>query len=130
LLDLSLALAPALAGIVIVIAFETAAGFLLIFAAIIVGFFLPAWESSRPGEANGRTFGKRRAGVRVVREDGRPITLGFALLRETVVKAALYIWAGALFLFIPAILDSLWPLWDDESRALHDMAVRTRVVRS
>jgi uncharacterized RDD family membrane protein YckC len=27
-------------------------------------------------------------------------------------------------------LDSLWPLWDKENRAIHDMLARTRVVRS
>ena len=29
----------------------------------------------------------------------------------------------------PASLDVLWPLWDDENRALHDFIVDTRVVR-
>ena len=28
------------------------------------------------------------------------------------------------------LLDCLWPLWDDENRALHDMIVNSRVVRA
>ena len=33
------------------------------------------------------------------------------------------------FFFIPTLLDWLWPLWDDENRALHDMLVSSHVVR-
>src|SRR3954469_24247578 len=31
---------------------------------------------TRPGEANGQTLGKQAAGIRVVRDDGRPLTAG------------------------------------------------------
>ena len=31
---------------------------------------------------------------------------------------------------IYVVLDCLWPLWDRESRALHDRLARTRVTRS
>ena len=34
--------------------------------------------TARKGEYNGQTFGKQAAGIRVVRDDGRPIRLGFA----------------------------------------------------
>ena len=37
---------------------------------------------------------------------------------------------GGFFASIPTILDVLWPLWDDENRALHDMIVRTHVLRT
>src|SRR5438552_18428710 len=43
----------------------------------------------RPGEHNGQTLGKQVAGYRVVREDGQPITLGTALLREVLGKTVL-----------------------------------------
>ena len=29
-----------------------------------------------------------------------------------------------------SLLDALWPLWDDEHRAIHDMVVGTRVVEA
>ena len=41
---------------------------------------------SRKGEHNGQTLGKQAAGIRVVRDDGRPIRLGFAVLREVGLK--------------------------------------------
>jgi hypothetical protein len=28
------------------------------------------------------------------------------------------------------LLDVLWPLWDDQDRALHDMVVSTHVIRA
>ena len=45
------------------------------------------------------------------------------------VGAALF---DLLVISIPAayLLDVLWPLWDDEHRAIHDMVVGTRVVEA
>jgi uncharacterized RDD family membrane protein YckC len=37
---------------------------------------------------------------------------------------------GGFLLGIPWLIDVLWPLWDDENRALHDMIVKSHVVRS
>ncbi len=31
---------------------------------------------------------------------------------------------------ILTLVDYLWPLWDDQNRAIHDMIAETRVVRS
>jgi uncharacterized RDD family membrane protein YckC len=30
---------------------------------------------------------------------------------------------------LPWLLDNLWPLWDGENRAIHDMIVSTHVVK-
>jgi uncharacterized RDD family membrane protein YckC len=30
----------------------------------------------------------------------------------------------------PYLADYLWPLWDDQNRAVHDMIAETRVIRS
>jgi len=38
--------------------------------------------------------------------------------------------ASSIIPLIPWLLDVLWPLWDDQNRALHDMAVQTHVVRA
>jgi uncharacterized RDD family membrane protein YckC len=51
---------------------------------------------------------------------GEPIGYGRAFLRELLVKGLLGL--------LPAI-DSLWPLWERDKRALHDLAVATRVIR-
>src|SRR4051794_39560367 len=44
---------------------------------------------TRHGERNGQTLGKQAAGIRVVRADGQPLTVGNVLLREGVVKGLL-----------------------------------------
>jgi uncharacterized RDD family membrane protein YckC len=82
----------------------------------------------RAGERNGQTPGKQIARIRVVRESGEPLTYGYSLLRELAVKQLLIGSVGAFFLSIPVLLDYLWPLWDDQNRALHDMVAQTRVV--
>ena len=37
--------------------------------------------------------------------------------------------AGAFTGGIANLVDVLWPLWDEENRALHDFVVNTRVVK-
>jgi uncharacterized RDD family membrane protein YckC len=78
---------------------------------------------------NGKTLGRMALGIRVVRASGQPITFSFALLREVIVKALVFGIAGSLTFGLATLLDVLWPLWDDENRALHDFVVGTRVVR-
>jgi uncharacterized RDD family membrane protein YckC len=68
-------------------------------------------------------------GIRVVRAGGEPMTFGFALLREVVVKTLLFGIASSLTAGLASLADVLWPLWDEENRALHDFIVNTRVVR-
>ena len=84
----------------------------------------------REGSANGQTLGKQIAGIRAVQESGEPFTYGSALLREFVIKNLLFGTVGGFFLGIPTLLDYLWPLWDDENRALHDMLASSRVVQA
>ena len=82
---------------------------------------------------NGQTLGKRLLGIRVVRTDGAAMTLRRAVWREVAVKIALFDALnlapviGATVGGIAFLLDSLWPLWDQEHRALHDMLAFTRV---
>ena len=77
---------------------------------------------------NGKTLGRMALGIRVVRADRRPMTFWFAMLREVIVKALLVGVLSSLTFGIVAVLDVLWPLWDEEHRALHDFVVNTRVV--
>ena len=78
---------------------------------------------------NGKTLGRMAVGIRVMRADGGPMTFGFAMLREVAVKALLFGILGSITAGIANLLDCLWPLWDDENRALHDFVVNTRVVK-
>jgi uncharacterized RDD family membrane protein YckC len=78
---------------------------------------------------NGKTLGRMVMNIRVVRTSGEPITFGFAMLREVGVKAIGVGVAGSVTFGLAGLLDSLWPLWDEENRALHDFIVSTRVVQ-
>ncbi|MEV4422673.1 RDD family protein [Patulibacter sp. NPDC049589] len=76
---------------------------------------------SRPGPHNGQTLGKQALGLRVVRDDGGPITLGRAIVREPV---------GTLLLaFVPfySLIDALMVPIDRRHRSLHDMIASTLV---
>jgi uncharacterized RDD family membrane protein YckC len=83
----------------------------------------------RGGERNGQTLGKQVVGITVVRDTGEPFGFWYAVLREVVVKNLLVGIASSIIPLIPWLLDNLWPLWDDENRALHDMVVKTHVIR-
>lgn len=85
----------------------------------------------RHGDRNGQTYGKQALGLRVVSTSatGPEVTTGQAVLRDVVMRQLLFAGLGALLLWIPLLLDCLWPLWDQDRRALHDMAASTIVVR-
>ena len=78
---------------------------------------------------NGKTLGRMAMNIRVVRTSGEPVTFWFAFLREVVVKSLLFGFISSFTAGIASILDVLWPLWDEENRALHDFIVSTRVVK-
>ena len=75
---------------------------------------------------NGKTLGRMALGIRVVRANGEPMTFGWAMLREVAVKALLFGFVGSITFGLASLADVLWPLWDDENRALHDFIVDTR----
>jgi uncharacterized RDD family membrane protein YckC len=111
-----------------------AAGIILLvlggLAYIVVAFLYASYFMQRPGEGNGQTLGKQWVSIRVVRDTGEPFSWGSALVREVAVKQLLFQWVGGFFFGIPWLLDVLWPLWDDQNRALHDMIVSTHVVKA
>ncbi len=96
---------------------------------VAVLFYAPLLVG-RQGAHNGQTWGKQIVGIRIVRDTGVPVDIGFGFLREVVVKGLLFGFVGSFFLSIPTLLDYLWPLWDDQNRCLHDMVVSTHVVRA
>ena len=100
------------------------------FLAYLVALFLYApLLMTRDGEHNGQTWGKQALGITVVRDNGQAMNFGTAALREIVVKGLLVGIASSIIPLIPWLLDYLWPLWDDQNRALHDMVVSTHVVQ-
>jgi uncharacterized RDD family membrane protein YckC len=101
-------------------------GFLFATLCITIVAFL--YAPAMMARTNGQTFGRMAMGIRVVRAKGQPMTFGFAMLREVVVKALLFGLFGGITGGLVHLLDVLWPLWDEENRALHDFVVDTRVV--
>ena len=84
----------------------------------------------RGGERNGQTLGKQAVGIRVIRDSGEPFGFWPAVMREVVLKNLAVGIASSIIPLIPWFLNYFWPLWDDQNRALHDMAVSTHVVRA
>jgi hypothetical protein len=57
------------------------------------------------------------------------VDFGYATLREVVVKWLLFGVVANSFTFgLAALVDYLWPLWDEENRALHDFVVNSRTI--
>ena len=97
--------------------------------ALIALIYAPA-TMARDGAHNGQTWGKQLVGIRVVRDNGEPETFWQAALREVVFKGLVVGIASSILPFIPWFLNYFWPLWDDENRALHDIACSTHVVET
>ena len=102
---------------------------LFVIFTLFIGFFVNFFLMARDGEKNGMTIGKQVVGIRLVKEDGQPVTLGFGLLRDFVVEGLLIGFIGGFF-FFPPLLDVLWPLWDDKNQTLHDKMVSSYVVKA
>jgi uncharacterized RDD family membrane protein YckC len=85
----------------------------------------------RSGAHNGQTLGKQLVGIRVVREDGRPVGYRRALLREWVARTLIVQIGGvALTAGVLTVLDYVEPLLDERNRAVHDMVAHTLVRRA
>jgi uncharacterized RDD family membrane protein YckC len=103
-------------------------GFL--FATLCVTIVAFLYAPALMARTNGQTLGRMVVGIRVVRAKGGPMTFGFAMLREVAVKALLFGVVSSLTFGLASLLDVLWPLWDEENRALHDFIVDTRVIKA
>jgi uncharacterized RDD family membrane protein YckC len=117
-------------GYGLVLAGSTGVGVTLIVIGVVVAFFYFPLTMMREGEYNGQSFGKQLLGIRVARDTGEQVTFGWALLRQFVVIYLLFQVVGGFLAGIPWIIDVLWPLWDRENRALHDMIVSSHVLRA
>jgi uncharacterized RDD family membrane protein YckC len=101
-----------------------------LFAITIIGFIVNFFLMGREGERNGQTLGKQLCNIRVIKEDGTPVTAGFAFLRDFVVMGLLFGTVGSFFFGLPTLLNYLWPLWDDKNQALHDKMLSAYVVQA
>lgn len=112
-------------GVVAVVGVLAASLIVLLAVTMVYAPFL----MRRAGRRNGQTWGKQLFGIRVVRSNGDPQSLGSAAFREGAVKVLAFGLASSVLLYVPTLLDVLWPLWDRENRALHDLMSDTRVIR-
>ena len=97
----------------------------LVCVSVVALLYAPAMMA----RTNGQTLGRMAVGIRVVRANGKPVDFGYAMLREVAVKTLLFGIAGGLTGGLAQLADYLWPLWDEENRALHDFVVDTRTIR-
>ncbi|MDC0713561.1 RDD family protein [Stigmatella sp. ncwal1] len=72
---------------------------------------------------SGQSIGKRMRGIRVVRSDGSPASLGRIILLRNVVPSAINAACG-LF----SLIDALF-IFQDDRRCLHDQIADTKVVK-
>ncbi len=94
---------------------------------IVSLLYMPYWMSRN----DGATIGKQVMKIKVIRVNGQSTDFGWSALRQVVVIQGLFGFLGGIFLLgIPLLIDYLWPLWDEENRALHDMLVQSRVVKA
>ncbi|QUW03771.1 RDD family protein [Chloracidobacterium validum] len=91
-------------------------GCFLLFLGGFVYLLLNSYLISR----SGATIGKKFAGTVILRDDGRYLSFGRALLRE-LLKG---VFGNACFLF------NLWLLFDSENQQLYDKAVRANVYKA
>ena len=105
-----------LGGIAAIVSDTLFAIFALVYLAAVF-FYPPVMLTVHEG----RTWGKQAAGIRVVNMDGGPVGFGTALGRE---------WLKILFGItgILWVIDVLWPLWQPENRAWHDLITGTCVI--
>ena len=107
-------------------AFIVTAFFAVLAFSIVALLYAPVLMS----RTNGQTLGRMVVNIRVIRADGGPMTFWFAVLREIVVKSFLVGVISSATFGLAWLLDILWPLWDEENRALHDFVVNTRVIKT
>jgi uncharacterized RDD family membrane protein YckC len=67
----------------------------------------------------GQTVGKRVMELKIIREDGKPLTYQDALLR----------YLGYIVSVIPLFLGYFWIIWDDKKQGWHDKIAKTYVIK-
>ncbi|MEV4420912.1 RDD family protein [Patulibacter sp. NPDC049589] len=99
---------------------------LVIIAALIVvasRVYAPL-TMARGGDRNGMTIGKQVMGLRVVRDDGQPMTVADGFGREFLFRSL----PSGLTLGIYGVVDAVWSFFNPGRKTLHDRFGKTTVV--
>ncbi|MBA2506848.1 MAG: RDD family protein [Thermoleophilaceae bacterium] len=97
---------------------------------LVFAFMYSTWLMKREAQHNGQTWGKQAMSIRVTQDNGQPFDLGSAAMRQIVIIGFGLGIAGSFTAGLAYLVDYLWPLFDDENRALHDMLAKTHVVKA
>jgi uncharacterized RDD family membrane protein YckC len=107
----------------------------VVLASLIVELTYQPMTMARKGANNGGTWGMQAMGIRVVRDNGQPMTYGPALVREFLVMGVLYGLIATIGNAVTVVGGTvivlvfyLWPLWDAQNRAVQDFICSTHVV--
>jgi uncharacterized RDD family membrane protein YckC len=97
---------------------------------LVVGFVYEFFFLTRTGA----TLGKKAVGIAVRLRDVPGLPPGAAVAKRFGIYTAISLLSaipvvGTLFSFL-ALINYLWPLWDDKKQALHDKVAATNVVRT
>jgi uncharacterized RDD family membrane protein YckC len=93
------------------------------FIVALIGFVAWSWLTIRYVQQNGQTIGKKLLGIKVVRSDGSPISLGRIFWLRNVVNTLI-----SVFPFY-ALVDILF-IFGESRQCLHDKLADTIVVKA
>jgi uncharacterized RDD family membrane protein YckC len=97
----------------------TGTGFRGGLVSLVVGLVYFGYLWSR----NGQTLGYTAFGMRLVRTDGSPVSLGLAMVRY------LLIWLSFALCLVPALISAFMVGMGQQKQAIHDVLVGTLVVK-
>lgn len=109
----------AIIGAILRVVSDTLAGVVVGILTVVAYIALLIWFMLLEAGPYGQTPGKRILGIRVVDEHGQLLSKGMAVGR----------YFSKIISALPLYIGFLFPLWDSERRALHDMIVNTRVIK-
>jgi uncharacterized RDD family membrane protein YckC len=123
ILDVLLVLVPAAIA-------STALGLEIVGRSLLNTAMALIYNALLDGGPAGQTLGKRILGIRVIGdEDGEPIGYGRGATRAAVPIGIGVVSQASLLLLPAALLNYLWPLWDQRRQTWHDKIARTVVVQ-
>lgn len=133
LVDMLLLLVPTFGGFMLTLtvakAFGSNTGGSVVMVLSAVGLLALLGYQLHGAVETGQTVGKRMLGIRLVRTDGNPVSLGRILLRNLIPIALEVLGLGLFTLFgLFSVVDGLF-IFGKQRRCIHDWLADTKVVK-